>query len=178
MGLAERKYTPPPRTGLEVFMMLPEGTPAELIKDRIYMSPSPTYSHQKISGELFVAISNFIQKNDLGVCLATIDVFFDNKNILEPDIVFIAKNNLLIIKDDRIKGSPDLIIEILSQGNQSHDLEIKKDVYERFGIKEYYIVNPKSREVIAYYLENGKFLQQYGETGIVKSRLLGNSFLF
>lgn len=98
--------------------------------------------------------------------------------MLQPDIVFISKDNLHIIKDDRIKGSPDLIIEILSHGNQSHDLEIKKEIYERFGVKEYFIVNPKNKEVIAYSLENGKFLQQSSETGIVKSRLLGNSFLF
>jgi hypothetical protein len=54
MGLAKKRYQPPPRTGMEVFLMLPEGTLAELLNDVIYISPSPGFHHQDISGELFV----------------------------------------------------------------------------------------------------------------------------
>ena len=62
MGLAGRKYQPPPRTGMEVFMMLPEGTLAELINDAIYISPSPNYHHQDLSGELSMQIRAHVKK--------------------------------------------------------------------------------------------------------------------
>lgn len=179
MGLTERKYTPPPRTGMEVFMTLPEGTLAELINDRIYMSPSPFYSHQNISAELAMQIRYYVKQNNLGICIAApIDIFFDDKNVLQPDIVFIAKENMSIIKDNRIKGSPDLIIEILSPGNKNHDLEIKRDIYEKFGIKEYFIVEPETKETITYYMQNKKFEKQPSTKEIITSNLLNNSFSF
>lgn len=179
MGLTERKYTPPPRTGIEVFMMLPEGTLAELINDSIYMSPSPFYSHQNISAELAMQIRYYVKQNNLGICIAApIDIFFDDKNVLQPDIIFIAKENMSIIKDNRIKGSPDLIIEILSPGNKNHDLEIKKDIYEKFGIKEYFIVEPETKETITWYMQNKKFVKQPSVKGMITAKLLNNSFPF
>lgn len=62
MGLAKKRYQPPPRTGMEVFLMLPEGTLAELLNDIIYISPSPSFHHQDISGELFVQIRAHVKK--------------------------------------------------------------------------------------------------------------------
>ncbi|MDQ3683898.1 MAG: Uma2 family endonuclease [Bacteroidota bacterium] len=179
MGLTERKYTPPPRTGIEVFEMLPEGTLAELIYDKIYMSPSPLYSHQQIAGELFTQIMLFVKEKQAGVCIISpIDIFLDDKNVLQPDIVFISKEKMYIIKDNRIKGCPDLIVEILSPGNEHHDKEIKKEVYEKFGVKEYFIVNPKTKETIAYFLENNKYVEQTSSTGVIVSQILNNSFSF
>ncbi len=179
MGLTERKYTPPPRTGIEVFEMLPEGTLAELIDDKIYMSPSPKYIHQEILGELYTQIRLHVKKNKLGACIISpIDVFFDEENVMQPDIVFIAKDNLSIIKENKIKGSPDLIIEVLSPGNETHDTEVKKYVYEKFGINEYYIVDPETKETITYYLQNKNFQKQPSEKGKITSALLNQSFSF
>lgn len=164
---------------MEVFEMLPEGTLAELINDRIFMSPSPLYAHQKTSMELLFSILKFIKKNDLGICLAApIDIFFDEKNVLQPDIVFIANENLSIIKDNKIQGSPDLIVEILSEGNKDHDHETKKEVYEKFGIREYFIVDPETKETLTYYLQNKKFEKQSSQNRIITSKFLNNSFSF
>jgi Uma2 family endonuclease len=155
MGLAKRKYQTPPRSGMEVYMMLPEGTLAELINDTIYMSPTPNFSHQDVSGFLYTQMRNWVNESNSGVCVtAPMDVFFDDKNVLQPDILFILKENLGIVKDGKIKGSPDLIIEILSPGNKKHDTEIKKAIYEQFGVKEYFIADPETKEVITWYQSN------------------------
>ena len=177
MGVT-KKYKLPPRTGMEVFMMLPEGTLAELINDTIYMSPTPNYQHQEISAELSMQIRSFAKKNNLGTCLPTIDVFFDSKNVFEPDILFISRGNMNIIKDGRIKGSPDLIIEILSPGNRRHDTEKKKAAYEKFGVKEYFVVDPETKEAITWYLLNKKYSKQPSSKGKIRSKLLNKTFSF
>lgn len=179
MSLAKRKYQSPPRTGMEVFMMLPEGTLAELINDTVFMSPAPDFLHQTISLELAVQISNHSKKNNLGMCVtAPMDVFFDSKNALQPDILFIATDNLGIIKDGKIKGSPDLIVEILSPGNKRHDTEKKKSIYEKFAVKEYFIVDPETKETITWYLTKEKYVKQTSAKGKIKSKLLKKTFSF
>jgi Uma2 family endonuclease len=179
MGLAKKQYQLPPRTGMEVYMMLPEGTLAELINDIIYMSPTPDFNHQKISMKLSREISFFVEAGNLGECItAPMDVFFDNKNVLQPDILFIAKENLGIIKNGKVKGAPDLIIEILSPGNKRHDTEKKKAAYEKFGVKEYFVTDPETKETITWYLQNGAYVKQKSEKGKLKSKLLKKTFSF
>jgi Uma2 family endonuclease len=178
MGLAKRKYQPPPRTGMEVFMLLPEGTLAELINDTIYMSPAPNYDHQDIISELVMQIRAYVKKNRLGSCVTTTDVFFDEKNVFEPDILFISKANLDIIQQKKIQGCPDLIIEILSPGNKDHDKIIKKAAYEKFGVKEYFIVDPENKEIITWYLTGKRYTKQVSVRAKIKSKLLKRTFSF
>jgi Uma2 family endonuclease len=179
MGLAKRKYQLPPRTGMEVFMMLPEGTLAELINDTIYMSPAPDYLHQKIILKLASDIQSYVEVRKIGECIISpIDVFFDNMNALQPDILFIASENMGIIKKGKVKGSPDLIIEILSPGNRKHDTEKKKAVYEKFGVKEYFVIDPETKETITWYLSGKKYVKQLNAKGKIKSKLLKKTFSF
>src|SRR5574337_107390 len=120
----------PPRTLMEVFKMLPEGTQAELINNRLYMSPSPIGKHQRILRTLFRSIDTFSSKGKLGeVFFAPFDVFLDEtENAVQPDLIFIASANLHIVDDDGvIHGVPDLLIEVLSPGNSDHDTIIKKE---------------------------------------------------
>jgi Uma2 family endonuclease len=179
MGLAKKTYKLPPRTGMEVYMMLPEGTLAELINDTIYMSPTPDFYHQEISFQLALQIGLHVQANESGkIVTAPMDVFFDDKNVLQPDILFIAKENLDIVKKGKVKGTPDLIIEILSPGNKKHDTEVKKAIYEKFAVKEYFIVDPETKETITWYLVNGKFVKQQSTKAKIKSKLLRKTFSF
>ena len=179
MGLAKKKYQPPPRTGMEVFMMLPEGTLAELINDTIYMSPAPDFLHQQVIMSISTSIFTFIKRNKLGECVASpADVFFDNKNVLQPDILFISTENIGIVKSNKIKGCPDLIIEVLSPGNKDHDRITKKTIYEKFGMKEYFIVDPENKETITWYLIGKKYAKQRSVKGKIKSKLLKKTFSF
>lgn len=159
--------------------MLPEGTLAEVINNAIYIAPSPSFHHQDVCTELVSAIRVFTSVNRLGKCLvAPIDVYLDSQNVFQPDIVFISNGNMSIVKDEKVKGAPDLVIDILSPGNKKHDLERKKPVYEKNGVQEYFVVDPKTKEVTTFYLQNNKFVKQESKKGKVKSTLLNKVFSF
>jgi Uma2 family endonuclease len=169
-----------PRTAYDVWQLLPQGTLAELYNNTIYMSPAPDFSHQTISASLFRSISNHVFKNNLGVVLfSPVDIELDKKNVFQPDIIFISNSNLKkIIKDDKIKGSPDLVIEILSPGkeNRKRDLEDKYKVYEKFGVKEYIVVDPKSKEIHQFVLEGKKYSSHPISVSKFKSVVLNKRF--
>jgi Uma2 family endonuclease len=164
----------PPRTIMEVYNMLPEGTLAELIDGILYMSPSPVSIHQIVQGEIFRRLGNYVEDHDLGILIPPpMDVFFDeHSNAVQPDIIFIGKSQSNIIQS-KIKGTPDLLGEIISPGNSAHDLELKKALYEKFGVKEYWIIDPRSKDVIGYQLVNGKFKTLPTLNGTITSPLLG-----
>jgi len=169
----------PPRTIMEVFKMLPEGTLAELIDGIIYMSPSPIRDHQKVLGKLFSQLLEYTESKNAGeVYLAPFDVYLDEySNAVQPDIVFVSKENLSIIKD-HIHGVPDLMIEILSPGNKKYDQEKKKELYERFGVQEYWIIDPSTNEATGYTLKSGNYVLLFKAFGKIQSRLLNKSFSF
>lgn len=171
----------PPRTIMEVFKMLPEGTLAELINGQLYMSPTPTNLHQRIIRKLAIKLSDFIDRNDLGeVFFAPLDIYLDkNANAVQPDIIFISKNNpSQPIDNVPYEGIPDLLVEILSPSNNNHDLVTKKDLYEKFGVKEYWIIDPTSKESIVYQLVGKEYKLVAKNTATLFSPLLNQSFTY
>ncbi len=175
----EVAYQQPPRTLLEVFKMLPEGTCAELIDNSLYMSPAPTTNHQDVVTNLLVALFQYINKKKLGkVFPGPVDVYLNRANAYQPDIVFVAVENLSIVKEDGIYGAPDLVIEILSPGTKKLDLNQKKAVYEKSGVKEYWVVDPITKEVIGFQLVKGKYSEFKKEKGKLSSALLKHNFKF
>jgi Uma2 family endonuclease len=171
--------TRPPKTIMEVYQMLPEGTLAELIDGILYMSPSPINKHQRIVSLLSAQMILFTEENDLGhVYVAPFDVYLDeHSNAIQPDILFIAKENLSIIQR-HVHGVPDLVVEILSEGNPEHDTRRKKNLYERFGVKEYWIVDPETKNVKGYQYADGRFTELNSAVGQIDSPLLGRAFVF
>jgi Uma2 family endonuclease len=171
--------TRPPKTIMEVYQMLPEGTLAELIDGILYMSPSPIDKHQRIVSLLSAQLILFTEENDLGhIYVAPFDVYLDeHSNAVQPDILFIAKENLSIIQG-HVHGVPDLVIEILSAGNPNHDKKKKKNLYEKFAVKEYWIVDPETKNVIGYRFKSGSFAELEPSTGQINSPLLGRAFTF
>ncbi len=171
----------PPQTPLELYEMLPEGTRAELIDNTIVMPPAPELDHQKTSFSLTLTIGHFIVTNELGeMYCAPTDVYLgDRKNSVQPDLFVILKENVasLTANRKRITGVPDIIIEVLSDGNKAYELEKKKDLYERFGVKEYFIVNPETGLTYHFYLgENGRYELVYEHIRKLQSRLLNHTF--
>jgi Uma2 family endonuclease len=153
-----------PRTAYDVWQLLPFGTLAELHNNTIYMSPAPDFLHQSISAHLFRQISNYVVKKSLGnVLFSPVDVELDKKNVFQPDIIFISNSNLKkIVKDNKIIGAPDLVIEILSPGkeNRKRDLEDKLKAYEKFAVKEYVVVDPQTKEIHQFILQGKKYHAQ------------------
>ncbi len=143
------------------------------------MSPAPLDNHQKVLGKIFVKIYSFVEQHNLGeVRVSPYDVHFDEENIFQPDIVFVAKQNTRLIKERGLYGAPDLVVEILSPSNKGYDKKDKKHVYEKYGVKEYWIVEPNDKTVTGYVLVNDEFIELASTEGIIESKLLSKTFRF
>ena len=161
-------YIKPPRTGMEAFELMPEGTFCQLINDVLIMSPAPTPNHQSISGIIYEEISGFVRSQKLGKAFfSPIDVYLNDKNVFQPDIVFVAKDRLEIIDWKKgIMGAPDLVIEVLSKGNEKYDLNEKRIAYEVSGVKEYWVVDPETKWCEGFILEEVAYKslgERYGQ---------------
>ncbi|MBX2899464.1 MAG: Uma2 family endonuclease [Cyclobacteriaceae bacterium] len=171
----------PPRTIMQVYQSLPEGTLAELIDNVLYMSPSPIYKHQKVLRQLFRVLCDFIIDTNRGeVMISPFDVYLDEtSNAVQPDLVVVLKDNLAILNEEgHIHGVPDLLIEILSPGNTQHDTVRKKNLYEKFGVKEYWIVDPDSKRASVFQLQNQAYQLHYEGLGQIESPLLNLTLQF
>ncbi|RYE34722.1 MAG: Uma2 family endonuclease [Sphingobacteriaceae bacterium] len=144
------------------YNLLEEGAPFQLINGDLIMSPAPIAYHQILSGRLFKLIDNHVEKYDPnGICLyAPIDVVLDDENIFQPDLIYISAERKTELLQNRIMGAPDLVIEILSPSTAYYDLRQKKDIYERYGVKEYLIIDPIKKDAELYVLENEFVLKQ------------------
>ena len=162
----------PPRTAMEVFKMLPEGTLAEVIDNQLYMSPSPVFNHQDILMEIASQLRSAL-KSKARIAISPFDVYLDEiSNAVQPDIVVILNENPGKLKR-HFHGVPDLLVEILSPGNRDHDTVVKKNLYEKFGVREYWIVDPESKHVDIYTLDpTGHFQLAVSAAGTVTSPTL------
>jgi Uma2 family endonuclease len=125
----------------------------ELVEGELYVVPAPAVYHQRISGRLFVALSLFVKDNDLGEVLAApCDVVLSKEDVVQPDILFVAKDREGIIEAANVQGPPDLIVEILSPETKSRDMDIKRKLYAKSGVREYWIIDPlaKTLEVLTW----------------------------
>lgn len=169
-----------PETAVDVFKLLPEGILCQVIDNTIYMSPAQSFEHQDVILGIAVQIRSHVSKSDRGKCVTSpVDVYLDKHNAFQPDILFIAAANLSIIgKDGRVHGAPDLVVEVLSPSNADDDKKKKKVVYERCGVKEYFIVDPSKKDVISYYLKGKKYEKGSAQKGRIVSRILRKTFKF
>ena len=160
----------------EDYAKLPEGAPYQLIGGELVMIPSPTPYHQEISQRLEFKILSYVEKKNLGrLYHAPLDVFLSDKDVYQPDIIFISRDRLEIIGKKKIEGAPDIVIEILSSSTAYYDLRIKYRAYEGYGVREYWIVDPELKKIEVYENQNKKF-KIYSEAegeGTVSSKVLG-----
>ncbi len=158
------------------YLQLPnDGKRYEIINGELIMAPSPLTKHQQISGELFLKLGNFVKERKLGVILhAPLDVVLSEQNVLQPDIIFITKERQEIITEKNISGAPDLVIEILSPSTAYYDLFDKKELYEQFRVKEYWIVDPMRHWIEVYNQQVNKFVltQKLEKKGRLESAVL------
>lgn len=175
INIAMKEY--PPRTGMEVFKSFPEGTRVQLIENMIVMEPAPVYLHQDVLCAIFLSLAGHVQQCGLGkVLVAPVDVYLDGSNAFQPDILFIAKERLCLLRENGLHGAPDMVIEILSPSTAKYDRGNKKRVYERNGVREYWIVDPHTRIVQGYRLLNGAFEALPATEGVLCSRLFRRKF--
>lgn len=169
----------PPRTLLEVFKSLPEGTLAQLIKNNLVMTPAPLFRHQDTQRMILESLYAYLSSNPAGkLWVAPLDVYLDEENVFQPDILFIRKENSHIIREDGIYGAPDIIIEILSPSTAHYDLNEKKHIYERSGVQEYHVVDPDNKETKGFFLKSGKYAKPVQGQGKITSKILNHDFTF
>ena len=163
----EKTYT------IEDIYNLPEGTRAELIDGQIYYMAPPSRTHQRICGELYYLIKDYIRKKN-GSCevyVAPFAVFLnkDDTNYIEPDISVICDPAKL--DDKGCHGAPDWIIEIVSPGNPEHDYFSKLYKYRLAGVREYWIVDPRMKTITIYFFEGDIWAKQYTFSDAVPSNI-------
>ena len=130
----------------------------ELMEGQIVQKSSPSPFHQRISRKILKLIDNYVVSNDLGeVFYSPIDVILDSYNLLQPDLLFISNEQKNIVSKDGIIGSPALVIEIISPSSVMRDRVHKKKIYERNGVKKYWLVYPEYEEIEIFELKDGKY---------------------
>jgi Uma2 family endonuclease len=139
------------------------------------MSSSPFNYHQEVVENIYDEIKAYVKKGKHGwIALSPLDVILEEgMNRLQPDLFFISTANSAIIQD-WIRGVPDLTIEVVSKGSLKLDTQDKKAIYEKYGVKEFWLVFPEFQAIEIFTLENGKYvLTSFAEEkGIVESTVL------
>ncbi|MBF0567032.1 MAG: Uma2 family endonuclease [Nitrospirae bacterium] len=130
----------------------------EIINGEEVMSPSPFGKHQEISGNLYANMRNYVKAKDLGhAYYSPLDVILEEGvNRLQPDILFIRKDRMGIFQD-WVRGVPDMVCEIISTGTYQRDTATKKEIYEKYGVPEYWIIIPELKIVEVLTIVNDKY---------------------
>lgn len=147
----------------------------ELINGEIVKRASPDTEHQNTSSNLMRLLFRHVPEKFAGkIFHAPYDVYLDEDNLVQPDLIFVAHKNEHIIQKGCIMGVPDLVVEILSPGTYRTDRGPKLKLYQRLGVSEYWIADPRGKIIEMYVLTEGAYdLVAVGEEGgTVESRLL------
>ena len=140
------------------FARLPsEGsTRYEVIDGELFVTPSPTSRHQAIVTDLSYMLNGFVRSHGLGRVLSgPVDVLFAEGDYLTPDIVFVGKARMSHLSDRGVEVPPDLVVEVLSPSTEHRDRGVKLERYRRFGVAEYWIVDPEERTIEVWDLARG-----------------------
>jgi Uma2 family endonuclease len=142
-------------TVADLDLMPDDGNRYEVIEGELFVSCSASLTHQSVSGNIFRSIDTYLLKNPIGKLWATPGVIFSELNGVIPDLVFVShERRPEIASGERITGPPDLVIEIVSPGaeNQRRDRIAKLQLYAKYGVKEYWIVDFEKRTIEVYQL--------------------------
>jgi Uma2 family endonuclease len=148
----KKKYT------VDDYMMLEEGAPFQLINNELIVLPPSLSIHQAICARLAQVTCNFLDStNDNGFLACALDTKLDDGNVFRPDILYIAEERKQEIVKEWIEGVPEFIIEVISIESAYYDLRQKMDIYEKYGVKEYIIVDPIEQSAELYALKDGAY---------------------
>lgn len=138
------------------FFQLPESnTPAELLDGVLMMSPAPIPQHQRASNRVERLVESLMPDGEM--FHAPIDLYFDDHNVVQPDVVWVAANSRCQVTAQRLEGPPELIVEIFSPGTERQDRKKKFELYERFGVAEYWMLDPLETYIEVHALEAGRY---------------------
>lgn len=147
--MAGTDRTPSPRSAVKLtyddFLLFPDdGKRHELIDGEHYVTPSPNQRHQRILGKLYLVIGNYLEANPIGdVFFAPFDVVISQYDVVEPDLLYLSHGRAAqVLVPEHVRGVPELVVEVASKGTRKRDETIKRALYERSGVSEYWVIDP------------------------------------
>jgi Uma2 family endonuclease len=140
------------------FLHFPDdGKRHEIIDGEHYVTASPNTKHQEVSGRLYLLIGNWLAAHPIGrLFYAPFDVVFSRFDVVEPDLLYMSNERAAeVLTAANVQGAPELVIEIGSPSTRGRDETIKRRLYERFGVQEYWVVDPEL-DVVRIYRKAGE----------------------
>ena len=164
------------RASAEEFWSLPESVlPTEYIDGEIIMAPTPTVPHQRAVLNIAFALRQFVRPNSPGeIFVSPLDVVLPSGDVVQPDIFLLSARQVERASSaSRVEGVPPFLVEILSPSSVKHDTVRKRELYERNGVREYWIVDVKERAVSQLVLRKKHYvLTELGEADVIKGAVL------
>ena len=156
-----------PKLTFKQFRQLPDdGKRYELVRGEVHLTPAPTTKHQLILRRLSTSLDTYLMKTPLGqMFFAPLDVRLGADTALQPDIVYVANAHAAIIQEDYIRGTPDLVVEILSPSTAAHDRATKLPLYAQAGVGEVWVIDPQAKTVEILRLQGDKYLVEAALAG-------------
>lgn len=142
---------PDTRLTYDDFLLFPDdGMRHELIDGEHYVTPAPTIRHQRLLGRLHLAMADHLRAHPSAgeVFVAPLDVVFSTWDIVEPDLLFVAADQTGILTEKNVVGAPALVVEILSPSTRKRDQQLKQRLFEKSGVREYWMVDPDRNTVV------------------------------
>jgi Uma2 family endonuclease len=134
------------------YMRFPDdGLRHEIIEGEHYVTPSPATRHQRILLTLSHLLQTYLDGHPVGeIFFAPFDVLLSEFNVFVPDLIYLSRERAHLLTAKNLQGAPDLAVEILSPGTRSRDERLKRDVYQRTGVREYWILDPDQNAIDVY----------------------------
>lgn len=155
----------------------PDDLRHEIIDGEHFVSPSPSVLHQQVLGSFHLAIGLFLREQPIGkVYFAPCDVVLSAINVVVPDLLFVSRERAAILTEANLQGAPDLLIEVLSKSTRRRDRTRKLELYDRFGVREYWLADPK-RQTVTVYGREGDCLERTAELSAAAGDVLATPLL-
>lgn len=131
----------------------------EIIDGELYMQPSPTEAHQRALTRLAAKVEDYLNRFGIGEAFARpLDVVLSPRNVVQPDLLFVAVERLESIEDRGVFGAPDLVVEVMTAGTAAYDREVKGPLYARHGVRWLWLIDPVRRTVEELELRGGAYV--------------------
>ena len=159
----------------DMITFLPEESRFEIVDNVLFEMTSPSTIHQRVSVKLLSLFLNYISQHASGeIFHAPLDLVLNQGNVVQPDLIYISNEKKSIIERKGIFGPPDIVVEIISPSTHVRDIAVKKDLYEKFGVTEFWLIDPLNEAFEIFTLQNNKYkVFAFANTsGIVESHQL------
>jgi Uma2 family endonuclease len=123
----------------------------ELLGGEIFVTPAPNIKHQRVVARLFLLLGNHLVNNPLGEAfVAPIDVILSDEDVVEPDVLYVSRERAHIVKEQRLEGAPDWVIEVTSPSTRKRDFTLKQKLYFHHGVRLYWVIDPEAEMLHAW----------------------------